>query len=334
MKLNNVWVSFFTLYLLISLASPIYAKSLPKCFFLSSYHPGYDWNAGIERGLEKVLGGRCEVKKFYMDTKRNPDVEFGRSIALKAKAAIEQFKPDILIAADDNASRYLVVPHYKNASLPVVFCGINWTVAEYGYPFTNATGMVEVTPARQVIEVLEQVVNWPRRGLFISGDNYSDRKDLKGFKIEFQRRRIMLDGRFVSSMEEWKRANLEGQEYDFIILHNNTNISGWDHREAVELQSKFKGKFTLTLNRWMMPFTMFGVFKIPDEQGEWAAEAALAILAGTKVSDIPITPNRRWDMMANEALLERSGIEVPLMLLHESAKYLCQTDNLCPEALP
>ena len=265
-----------------------------------------------------------------MDTKRNPQEDYGRKVALDAKAAIERFKPDILIAADDNASRYVVVPHYKDAKLPVVFCGINWTVAEYGYPFSNATGMVEVTPARQVIEVLDQVLRYPRRGLFISGDNYSDRKDLKGFTLEFQRKRISLEGRFVTNMEDWLQANKDGQSYDFVILHNNTNINGWNNRQAVDAQVEVGSRFTMTLNRWMMPFTMFGVFKIPDEQGEWAAEAALAILAGAKPSDIPITPNRRWDMMVNEALLSEAEIEVPLMLMHESARFNCKPAQLCP----
>ncbi|MBI2381265.1 MAG: ABC transporter substrate-binding protein [Gammaproteobacteria bacterium] len=305
-------------------------QALPKCLFLSSYHPEYEWNKGIERGVETVLAGKCEIKKFYMDTQRNPQVEFGQAVALKAKAWIEAEKPDVVIASDDAASRYVVAPYYKNATLPFVFCGINWTVEEYGYPFDNATGMIEVTPAQQVIVVLQQVVGSLRRGLFLSGDNYSDRKDFKGFSLEFKARNIALESAFVSDMEQWEQAFVAGQDYDFLIVHNNTNIKGWNDERAVAFQAERGRRFALTLNRWMMPFSMFGVFKIPEEQGEWAAQIALAIIAGAKPRDIPITPNRRWDMMANEATLERAGVAPPLNLLHEAASFHCESVRLCP----
>jgi hypothetical protein len=32
------------------------------------------------------------------------------------------------------------VPFFKNASLPFVFCGINWDSTEYGLPCENVTG--------------------------------------------------------------------------------------------------------------------------------------------------------------------------------------------------
>ena len=63
---------------------------------------------------------------FRMDTKRNTDEEFKKTAALKAKAEIEASKPDVVIAADDNASKYLIQPYFKDASLPFVFCGVNW----------------------------------------------------------------------------------------------------------------------------------------------------------------------------------------------------------------
>jgi hypothetical protein len=75
-----------------------------------------------------------ELKVFRMDTKRNADEAFKKDAALKAKAEIEAFKPDVVIASDDNASKFLIEPYYKNASLPFVFCGVNWDEKCTGFP--------------------------------------------------------------------------------------------------------------------------------------------------------------------------------------------------------
>ena len=120
----------------------------PVCLYVGSYHAGYHWNDRIEQGLERSLKGVCEVHRFYMDTKRNKGAPFAEGKAEEAKALIDKLRPDVVIACDDNASKYLVVPHLKGSAVPVVFCGVNWTVEPYGYPFPNVTGMIEVAPVR------------------------------------------------------------------------------------------------------------------------------------------------------------------------------------------
>ncbi|NIT35543.1 MAG: hypothetical protein GTN49_03415, partial [candidate division Zixibacteria bacterium] len=56
-----------------------------KCLFVSSYHKGYAWSDGVERGLRSVLEGKCELRQFDMDTKRNKSTEYKIQSALKAK---------------------------------------------------------------------------------------------------------------------------------------------------------------------------------------------------------------------------------------------------------
>ena len=147
------------------------AEAAPaRCLYVSSYHAGYEWNDGIERGLESVLQGKCEIKKFYLDGKRHLDEKFAKSKALEAKELIESWKPDIVIAADDNASKYLIMPYFKNAAVPVVFCGLNWTAEPYGYPYRNATGMIEVGPIEPLSAEVRATVRNARRGVFLSAD--------------------------------------------------------------------------------------------------------------------------------------------------------------------
>jgi hypothetical protein len=77
---------------------------------------------------------------------------------------------------------------------------------------------------------------------------------------------------------------------------------------------------TLTNHEWMMPYTMLGFTKVPEEQGEWAAQTALHILAGVAPASIPIVPNRKWDIWVNTALLRTAGIHLPKLLLQKAKK--------------
>lgn len=101
------------------------AATAARCLYVSSYHAGYEWNDGIERGMKPHLAGKCELRTFYMDGKRQLGAAFAKSKAREAKELIDSWKPNIVIAADDNASKYLVMPYLKNVATPVVFCGIN-----------------------------------------------------------------------------------------------------------------------------------------------------------------------------------------------------------------
>ncbi|MCP4577871.1 MAG: hypothetical protein GY846_16480 [Deltaproteobacteria bacterium] len=62
---------------------------------------------------------------------------------------------DVVIAADDNASKYLIKPFYKDAGLPFVFCGVNWDASNYGFPYRNVTGMIEVAGAKELVKILQ-----------------------------------------------------------------------------------------------------------------------------------------------------------------------------------
>lgn len=291
-----------------------------RCLYVSSYHTGYEWNDGIERGIDKVLKDKCTVDKFYMDTKRNPDKSFAQKMALSAKAHIEKTKPDVVIACDDNASRYLVKPFYKDAQLPIVFCGLNWTVSEYDYPYTNTTGMVEVVPIKPLLNVVKNVVKSLRRGVYLSPDVHTEHKDFERYRKIYAKHNIILQGVFVNKFKDWKKAYIKAQNADLIVLGNNAGINDWDSTKAIDFAEKHAKTFSVTNYDWMMPYAMFAMTKIPEEQGEWAAEVALSILNGQLPSDIPIVVNRKWNIFANPHLLEKSGVSLSPHLLLNATK--------------
>ncbi len=73
--------------------------------FIDPYHEGYAWSDRLTSGIRETIEGRGKgISIFRRDTKRNASTGFKENKALEAKALIERFKPDVVIAADDNAS--------------------------------------------------------------------------------------------------------------------------------------------------------------------------------------------------------------------------------------
>lgn len=308
--------------LLWGLAALLFSQEVlaARCLYVSSYHAGYEWNDGIEQGMEAVLNGKCQLKKFYMDGRRNLDDGFARKKALEAKALIDSWKPDVIIAADDNASKYLVMPYLKNAVVPVVFCGINWTAEPYGYPYTNATGMIEVGPIEQLMSEVRELVQGARHGVFLSVDEITAYKEFAMNKELYAKHGIALRHLPVKTMEEWEAGYLEAQRTDFIILGNNAGIQGWDKTRAKDFAYEHARKFSVSYLDWMAPYGVLTMAKIADEQGEWAAKVALMILQGASPRSIPIVANRRWNMFVNPRLLNRTGLNLSSDILRKAIK--------------
>jgi len=281
-----------------------------KLLYIDSYHAGYPWSDGITKGITGTLKDTgVELKIIRMDTKRNKSTEFKKEAALKAKTAIEEFKPDVVIASDDNASKYLIMPYYRDAGLPFVFCGLNWDASAYGYPYRNVTGMVEVSLFPGLHGNLKRYAKGNRIG-FLAEDNLTDRKEFK-----FQQKMFNVKFHavhFVSTFQEWKDAFKKFQEeVDMLILENNASIIGWDDTLAEDFVLKHVKIPTGTPNAWMMPVTLIGLIKIPEEQGQWAAQTALKILNGTPPSEISMTQNRKGKLFINVKIGNKLGVTFP-----------------------
>ncbi|MES9943346.1 MAG: ABC transporter substrate binding protein [Candidatus Thiodiazotropha sp.] len=306
--------------LVLLVALPYSQAMANKCLFISSYHKGYAWSDGVENGLRETLDGKCDVKQFDMDTKRHKDEESKKQAALKAKELIESWKPDVVITADDNAAKYVIKPFYKDHEVPFVFCGVNWNVDEYGFPYSNATGIVEVAPIDVLFDNARHIQGGAHQAIYIGANTLTEKKNLNRFKRAAEKHGILMDHRLVNTTKEWLDAYKEAQGYDFVVIGSNSGINDWYTESVSDYVVNNTTTLTLTNHGWMMPYTLLGLTKIPEEHGEWAALAALAILDGIKPSEIPIVSNRKWDIWINHAILQQSGIRFPESLLRKAKK--------------
>lgn len=304
-----------SLFVVASAVLSIFAGDLTgkKVVVIDSYHEGYPWSDGIVRGAEKVLNlGGATIKVIRMDTKNNPAEEFKKQAAVKTVAAITEFKPDAIIAADDNASKYVIVPTYKDKDIPVVFCGLNWDATSYGFPCKNVTGMLEVSSYNLLSEKMKVYAKGSKIG-YLGINNETSHKEAENTERVYA---VTFEKRFPTSFDEWKTMFIELQgSCDWVLVESNAGISGWDNDAAQQHVMAHTKVPTGSIYDFMVNYVLISLAKSAEEQGEWAAATVTKILKGTPVAQIPLEKNKKGEVYLNLKIAQKLGINFDLSLV-------------------
>ena len=318
MIMRKFLVTVMSLAFVLSIVTPSFAASLAgkKVLFVDSYHEGYAWSDGITAGIKTGLkDSGVELKVFRMDTKRNTDDAFKKDAALKAKAEIDAFKPDVVIASDDNAAKFLIEPYYKNASLPFVFCGVNWDEKVYGFPCKNVTGMVEVTPLPQLIEQLQPFAKGNKIG-FLAPELATARKEAENLKKVFG---MTLTEYFAKDFDDWKKGFSELQgSVDMLVMDSDGGLykdQAAEMKSFVEANTKIPSGSTYD---FMAAYALISYAKLAEEQGFWSADAAMKILGGTSAADIPVAKNTQGKLIVNAKIAKALGADLPFEIIQSA----------------
>jgi ABC-type uncharacterized transport system substrate-binding protein len=296
------------------------AHAAKRVLYIDSYHQGYEWSDGVTEGVKSVLNDAgVALKIFRMDTKRHTGEAYKKSAALRAKELIASFHPDVVIASDDNASKYLIMPYFKNASLPFVFCGVNYNADDYGFPYSNVTGMLELPPAVKLIYSLKHFKRIVTVG-YLAADTLTERKD--GYYTNQDVREDFVE-RYINTFDQWKQAFIEMQnKVDVLIIGNNGGIKGWNDIEAQQFALQNTRIPTGCLLDWIAPVVFLGATRSAQEQGRYAASTALKILNGTPPSSIPVVGNVEANIIINMKIANKLGIKVPQSFLKIASRII------------
>lgn len=284
------------------------AASVPRVFYLNSYHQGYGSSDQVMLGIQEGLAGRAELRTFFLDTKRRSTLEEIQASAEAALRAIAEFKPQLLIASDDDAVKYVVVPRFKNGPLPVVFCGVNWSCAQYGLPTPHVTGMIEVVPIEEAIRTVRRHQPAIRKITILSEDSTSERSNRILLDPLYKRLGLEPGYALVPDFAAWKAAfEKANADSDLIYLPTNGAIRDWDKDAAAVFVREHIRKPIITCDDFMMPYCVLGVTKVAREQGDWTARTALEILGGKSPAAIPVTANKLSRYYLNRELAYKTG---------------------------
>jgi ABC-type uncharacterized transport system substrate-binding protein len=143
-----------------------------RILHIMSFHTPYVWSDGELSGFKQGFGTNpgVEYKVFQLDTKRQSlplqQEHYGR----EARKLVEEWKPDLVFASDDDAIR-LVARYYVNSPIPFVFCGVNLTMEDHGIQgATNITGVLEREHVLESIHLIQAIKPGIRR-IQIFSDN-------------------------------------------------------------------------------------------------------------------------------------------------------------------
>ncbi len=296
------------------------ALAASKIMYVDSYHEGYAWSDGILKSIENALAGKdIELQIIHMDTKRHAEESFIKEAAKKAHMAIESFKPDIVIASDDNASKYLIVPYFLNSSLPVVVCGINWDASAYGFPAKNVTGMIEVTPIAPMVKTLKSAAKGNRIG-FIGPETLTSRKELE---YSNKAMGVKMDAFFATNLEEWKKGFVALQKRtDMVIIDSDGGLYDDQADQLAAFVEKTTSVPTGSGYDFMKRYAVVVYGKSPQEQGEWAAKTALEVLNGTDIGSIPMVKSQEGDLIVNLRLMKAADVTLPDSVMKAALKIM------------
>lgn len=305
-------ITFILCLLFSSLSASAADLSGKKVLFVDSYAPDYEWSKILTSTIRKVIEeSGATFNEIHLDTKNNASPEFiGRAVE-RARRKIDSFDPDVVIASDDNASKYLIVPYYKGKDLPFVFCGVNWSAKEYGFPAKNVTGMLEVVPYLELIDLLKKTAGKTHVKIATLGpDLLSERKTVRLVKEILD---LSFDQAvYVKTFDEWKEAFRSLQsEVDLLIMPNANGVKGFNEAEAiafVEAETKIP---TGSVFAWMKDYVALTYAASAEEHGRWSAKTALKILEGTSPGDIPLTRNAEGRIFLNDKLISKLGLDIP-----------------------
>jgi len=290
--------------------------------YVNSYHRGYPPSDSVEIAIISNLSSKdYRLHIAHMDSKRNNSSDFIKNKIDSINDLVRETDPDVMIVSDDNAVKYLVKPYYNDRSIPVVFCGVNWSADQYDLNTNHITGMLEIIPLKKCIQVLLESNENIKRIAILSEKSTSEENNKTLLDTLYRNCGIDPMYFFAENFTQWKEFFLEANEVaDLIYLPTNGAVKGWKQTEAESfVHSKIK-KPIITCDDFMMRYACFGLTKVPVEQGIWAAEAAKRILSGDSPNSIPITQNQQWQAWINEKLMDKIVVEIDEEWIQNSIK--------------
>lgn len=301
----------------------------PSILILHSYDKEYAWVRDVNVGLNRVLNNKYlyQVRWYYMDTKRHPYASYKTSAGIAARRVIENMKPDVVIAIDDDAQQYVTRYFVNDPHIKIVFAGVNTNASDYGLDkANNVTGVLERLPLEAIRETLQVAGNFKTLGhpvrLALLGDKSEsvsgDAKQMQAFDwapahLETVRR--------AGTWQEWQDSIAElGKTTDIIMLtgYRRLSRSASDpslvppHEVVAWTEAHSRVPVISGNGFYTEEGGMLAIGTSPYAQGEEAAAKALAIiLKGKPANSLPVTMPEEFIVTMNGSKMKARGFNLP-----------------------
>lgn len=318
-SLRLVLLSLLTLF--VFLPSPAHAAP-PKVLIVHSYHAEQQEHVvEMTKGIEEALAGvECQLRFFHMDTKRRTSEEWKRAAGQEAKRIVAEFRPDVVIAMDDNAQQYFAKDFAGDPAPPFfVFGGVNDDPARYGFPAANVTGVLERPNVLESIELLQKILPGANK-LLILADKSETTDPLIAYCKTLNLPVTVVAYEQPLTLAEWQavldryrtQVDAVGLYVIRTIARSDTDPSKVPEQELVRrINEDFKLPTVGFYDSAAASGLLCGVSVSMREQGRAAGQIARELLAGKKPTDITVKPTDHGRIQLNLRTAEHLGIQIP-----------------------
>ena len=302
--------------ILLFVAPAVVSAAQYKVLVVMSYEETYPWCQELKAAIDTALQGTSDIRYFYMDTKTHP--ENGEQKAKEAYALYQEFQPDGVLTADDNAQSMFVVPYLKEkVKTPVLFCGVNADPAQYGYPASNVSGVLERYHILEALAFAKQLSPDIKTVGLLARDEPTG----AGLIAQINQESANYPAQFVGTKtlttlaDALAEAKAFAQTCDALLIGPTEGLldeQGAATTEKSHLPQLVRafGKPTITFADWRVKYgVLLGVLVTGEEQGGLAAEMLLKAMQGTPLAELPISQGRHGRKMLNVNALRDLNIK-------------------------
>ncbi len=286
-------------------------------------------NNGLHLVLDDVSGVLTQF--FYMDTKRKSSLAWKTEIGLAAQRRINAFKPDVVIAFDDNAQEFVTRKYLGAATPQFVFAGVNGEPEDYGFPAANVTGILERVYPDQSLAMLAMINPKIKRVVCISDDSATSDGVIAYIKANVMPLEILAYER-PATFSDWKRAvraykNDPAVDAFLIPLYQTVKSAAGGDRVKPSTVMQWTVKTIAKPVAGLWPFAtqdgaLCAVTVDLKEHGVKAAHMALQILDGKKAGEIPIVKNKDGYVILNIKTAKRLGVQIPYEIVQAADRLI------------
>ena len=329
--ISPVWMIIRSLIVvMVLLCLPASAQNQPQestgrtrnVLVINSYRPTYDWARQTIKGIEGTLRqykDRIEIKIEYMNSRHFDDEKHYKNLyeLYKHKATFRKY--DVIIAADDNALRF-VLQHrdeiYPN--VPVVFCGIQEVdnVVPKGYDFL--TGVYEDKVFEPTLQLALKFHPYAKQVVIVSDGTVDRTPFLHEQRLEIMQKyrdRIQCVTHFLQELTtDELLGKIGGLGRESIIIFTESfkdpdgNLYAFQE-EAYKIEQRCKVPIYTMAEEWFGLGPVVGGYIVTGFlQGRAAAEIAVRILDGEKPAKITPPPQTPSKFMFDYNQLKNFGI--------------------------
>jgi ABC-type uncharacterized transport system substrate-binding protein len=134
----------------------LYNMHRPRIMVVHSYDPTLDIVKDFDNGTKKVLENEIEpvIQIYYMNMLNKSTIRQRITSGYEAKAAINRFRPKILIAVGDEAQEFAAKFYVGKKKMRVLFSGVKGDIQKFGYEPGKNVGAVIEEPQMHELNIL------------------------------------------------------------------------------------------------------------------------------------------------------------------------------------